>query len=60
MEKLEKYSSFDELKDNSSTGTVSSALLAERQKKMENFIHFLRGDDTAGKAHSKTETKQIS
>lgn len=44
MKKLEKYSSFDELKDNSTTGTASDAALMERQKKFESFIHFLRGD----------------
>ncbi|MDR6806514.1 hypothetical protein J2Y45_003706 [Dyadobacter sp. BE34] len=45
MNKLEKYSSFDELKENSASGTVSTAVLRGRQKKMENFIQFLRGND---------------
>jgi len=47
MKKLEKYSSFDEMKNSSTTGTVSPAVLAERHKKFENFIYFIRGDDDA-------------
>ncbi|WP_342086127.1 hypothetical protein [Dyadobacter sp. OTU695] len=50
MKKLEKYSSFDELKENSTTGTASNAVLMERQKKFENFIHFLRGDSASEQA----------
>lgn len=60
MKKLEKYGSFDELKDHSATGTVSHAVLVERQKKIERLIHFLRGDEAATQPRPETKTNQIS
>ncbi|SDH43222.1 hypothetical protein SAMN04487996_13717 [Dyadobacter soli] len=56
MKKLEKYDSFDDLKDESSTGRISPAELAARQRKLESFIHFLRGDGPAEQSLSKDKT----
>ncbi|GLU50693.1 hypothetical protein [Dyadobacter frigoris] len=56
MKKLEKFSSFDEMKDNSKTGTVSVVVVMERYKKFESFIHFLRSVDQKGESHSKAKT----
>jgi hypothetical protein len=58
MKKLEKYGSFDELKDNSTTGTASDAVLMERQKKFESFIHFLRGDSVNEQSPVRKKTAQ--
>lgn len=55
MKKLEKYSSFDELKANSTSGTVTAAERSDRQGKFESLIHFLRGD--SGGKHSSSKTK---
>jgi len=45
MEKVRKYSSFEAMKDTATSGTVSAAVLAERHRKFENFMDFLRGDN---------------
>lgn len=58
MNKLEKYSSFDELKESSAIGTVSAAVLRGRQKKMENFIQFLRDSDRTGLSPSESKIGQ--
>lgn len=50
MEKVRKYSSFQEMKDTATSGTVSAAMLAERHNRFENFIDFLRGDGAAEKS----------
>jgi hypothetical protein len=57
MEKVRKYSSFEEMKDTATSGTVSAAVLAERYKKFETFMDFLRGDNPPEKSHRKA-TKQ--
>jgi len=59
MKKLEKYSSFDEMKNSFTTGTVSPAELAERHEKFENFIYFIRGDDAAKKLPVKTSPPKV-
>ncbi|MHA4741354.1 hypothetical protein [Dyadobacter sp. MSC1_007] len=44
MQKVRKYSSFEEMKDTMTRGTVSDAvLLAERHKSFASFLAFLRG-----------------
>ena len=58
MEKLEKYASFDEMKDSSVTGTVQETVIMERHKKFEAFINFIRGDNPPEK--SLIKTKQLS
>jgi len=50
MEKVRKYSSFQEMKDTATSGTVSATVLAEGQKRFENFIDFLRGDNPPEKS----------
>ena len=59
MKKLEKYSSFDEMKNSFTTGTVSPAELAERHEKFENFIYFIRADDPAKKSPDKNKTPKV-
>lgn len=59
MKKLEIYSSFDEMKNSTTTGTVSPAVLTERHKKFENFIHFIRGDEATEKSPDKNKTPKV-
>lgn len=53
MEKVRKYSSFDNMKDTATSDTVSEAVLAERRKRFESFMDFLRGDNPPEKSHPK-------
>lgn len=59
MEKVNKYSSFQQLKDSATSGTVSATVLAERHKKFENFIDFLRGDDPGEKSQPKASQQLV-
>lgn len=57
MEKVRKYSSFDEMKETAIAGTVGNSVLREREEKFKRFIDFLRGDDVPEKAHEKAENR---
>lgn len=58
MSKLTKYESFKELKSRATTNTVNVAVLMERQKKFENIVYFLRGEDP--KDQSELKNKEVS
>ncbi|WAC13175.1 hypothetical protein [Dyadobacter pollutisoli] len=59
MEKVRKYSSFEDMKDTATSGTVRDAVLADRHKRFESFMDFLRGDNPPEKSHPKAAKQPV-
>jgi hypothetical protein len=47
------------MKDTATSGTVRDAVLADRHKRFESFMDFLRGDNPPEKSHPKAAKQPV-